>query len=132
MYVKLSVRVQGLGLKSNALLLTGSRFNSFLVLPCQKDSLDRISQGPIPTACLHSFKPPIFFPNTTQHPPALLSVPSHTFHYAHFHTFHSASTEPVLLNVYRAQESIQGMNSASLCSLAGRHDNPIPTQFVAP
>ncbi len=24
------------------------------------------------------------------------------------------------------------MNSASLCSLAGRYDNPIPTQFLAP
>ncbi len=26
----------------------------------------------------------------------------------------------------------QGMNSASLCSLAGRYDNPIPTQFLSP
>ena len=26
----------------------------------------------------------------------------------------------------------QGTNSASLCSLAGRYDNPIPTQFLAP
>jgi hypothetical protein len=26
----------------------------------------------------------------------------------------------------------QGMNSASLCSLAGRHDNPIPTRFLSP
>ncbi len=26
----------------------------------------------------------------------------------------------------------QGMNSASLCSLAGRYDNPIPTWFLAP
>jgi hypothetical protein len=25
----------------------------------------------------------------------------------------------------------QGMNSASLCSLAGRYDNPIPTRFLA-
>jgi hypothetical protein len=24
------------------------------------------------------------------------------------------------------------MNSASLCSLAGRYDNPIPTRFLAP
>jgi hypothetical protein len=24
------------------------------------------------------------------------------------------------------------MNSASICSLAGRYDNPIPTQFLAP
>jgi len=27
---------------------------------------------------------------------------------------------------------LQGMNSASLCSLAGRYDNPIPTRFLAP
>jgi hypothetical protein len=26
----------------------------------------------------------------------------------------------------------QGMNSASLCSLAGRYDNPLPTRFLAP
>jgi hypothetical protein len=26
----------------------------------------------------------------------------------------------------------QGMNSASLCSLAGRYDNPIPTRFLVP
>ncbi len=26
----------------------------------------------------------------------------------------------------------QGMNSASLCRLAGRYDNPIPTWFLAP
>jgi hypothetical protein len=26
----------------------------------------------------------------------------------------------------------QGMNSASLCRLAGRYNNPIPTWFLAP
>jgi hypothetical protein len=26
----------------------------------------------------------------------------------------------------------QGMNSASLCNLAGRYDNPIPPRFLAP
>jgi hypothetical protein len=26
----------------------------------------------------------------------------------------------------------QGINSASLCSLAGRYENPIPTRFLAP
>ncbi len=26
----------------------------------------------------------------------------------------------------------QGMNSASLCSLAGRYDNPLPLRFLAP
>ncbi len=42
------------------------------------------------------------------------------------------SPEPVFLNVYGAQESIPGMNSASLCGLAGQYDNPIPTRFLAP
>ncbi len=45
----------------------------------------------------------------------------------------AASTpEPVFLNVYGAQESIPRNNSASLCSLAGRYDNPIPPRFLAP
>ncbi len=34
-------------------------------------------------------------------------------------------SEPVFLNVY-------GMNTASLCGLAGRYDNPFPTRFLAP
>ncbi len=38
--------------------------------------------------------------------------------------------EPVFLNDYGAQE--ERMNSASLCSLVGRYDNPIPTRFLAP
>ncbi len=40
-------------------------------------------------------------------------------------------TEPDL-NFYGAQESLhfQGINSASLCSLAGRYDNPIPSRFL--
>jgi hypothetical protein len=41
------------------------------------------------------------------------------------------SPEPVFLNVYGAQESIPRMNSASLCSLAGRYDNPNPPRFLA-
>jgi hypothetical protein len=39
---------------------------------------------------------------------------------------------PYFLNVYGAQNRFQGMNSASLCSLAGQYDNPIPTPFLAP
>jgi hypothetical protein len=39
-------------------------------------------------------------------------------------------SEPVCLNIYGAQELIP--NSASLCSLAGRYDNPIPTRCLAP
>jgi hypothetical protein len=32
----------------------------------------------------------------------------------------------------RPRSRFQGMNSASLCSLAGRYDNPIPPRFLAP
>jgi hypothetical protein len=32
----------------------------------------------------------------------------------------------------KPRNRFQGMNSASLCSLAGRYDNPIPTRFLAP
>ncbi len=39
---------------------------------------------------------------------------------------------PVLFNVYGAPELIPRMNSASLCSLAGRYDNPIPPRCLAP
>jgi hypothetical protein len=42
------------------------------------------------------------------------------------------NTEPEFLNVYGARNRFQGMNSASLCSLAGRYDNPIPPRFLAP
>jgi hypothetical protein len=40
--------------------------------------------------------------------------------------------EPVFLNVYGAQESILRNESASLCSLAGRYNNPIHTRYLAP
>jgi hypothetical protein len=40
-------------------------------------------------------------------------------------------SEPVFLNLYGARNRFQGMNSASLCSLAGRYDNPIPPRFLA-
>jgi hypothetical protein len=32
----------------------------------------------------------------------------------------------------KPKNRFQGMNSASLCSLAGQYDNPIPTWFLAP
>jgi hypothetical protein len=32
----------------------------------------------------------------------------------------------------KPENRFQGMNSASLCSLAGRYDNPIPPRFLAP
>ncbi len=42
------------------------------------------------------------------------------------------NSELVFLNLYGAQDRCQGINSASLCSLAGRYDNPIPTRCLAP
>ncbi len=35
-------------------------------------------------------------------------------------------------NFLEPRNRFQGMNSASLCSLAGRYNNPIPTRFLAP
>ncbi len=41
-------------------------------------------------------------------------------------------TEPVLLTFKEPRNLFQGFDSASLCSLAGRYDNPIPARFLAP
>jgi hypothetical protein len=41
-------------------------------------------------------------------------------------------TEPDFLTFKEPRNLFQGLNSASLCSLAGRYDNPIPTRFLAP
>jgi hypothetical protein len=46
-----------------------------------------------------------------------------------------ATSQPVFLNVYGAQELTQRIKfrrPMCLCSLAGRYDNPIPTRFLAP
>jgi hypothetical protein len=32
----------------------------------------------------------------------------------------------------KPKNRFQGINTASLCSLAGRYDNPIPTRFLVP
>ncbi len=40
-------------------------------------------------------------------------------------------TEPEFFNFNGAQDQFQGINTASLCSLAARFDNPIPTRFLA-
>jgi hypothetical protein len=40
--------------------------------------------------------------------------------------------EAVFLNFWEPRNRFQGIDSASLCSLAGRYDNPIPTRFPAP
>ncbi len=39
---------------------------------------------------------------------------------------------PEFFNFKGAQDRFQGIDSASLCSLAGRYDNPIPTRFLVP
>jgi hypothetical protein len=41
-------------------------------------------------------------------------------------------TVPVFLNVMGPRNRFQGMNSASLCSLPGRYDNPLPPRFLTP
>jgi hypothetical protein len=40
--------------------------------------------------------------------------------------------EPEFLNSEAQENRFQGTKSASLCSLAGRHGNPIPARFLAP
>jgi hypothetical protein len=60
----------------------------------------------------------ILSPETQESIPSLFVVPTRQSLY--FKTF----MEP--------RNRFQGMNSASLCSLAGRYDNPIPTRFLAP
>jgi hypothetical protein len=52
-----------------------------------------------------------------------------------FHRFRliRSTSEPEFLNFQRAPKNrFQGINSASLCSLTGRYDNPIPTRCLAP
>jgi hypothetical protein len=39
---------------------------------------------------------------------------------------------PNFLTFKELENRFQGTNSARLCSLAGRYDNPIPTRFQAP
>jgi hypothetical protein len=46
--------------------------------------------------------------------------------------FRISPPETVFLNFSGARNRFQGIDSASLCSLAGRYDNPIPTWFLAP
>jgi hypothetical protein len=41
-------------------------------------------------------------------------------------------TEPECLTFKEPRNRFQGINSAILCSLEGRYDNPIPTRFLAP
>jgi hypothetical protein len=39
---------------------------------------------------------------------------------------------PNFLKFKEPKNRFQGINSASLCSLAGRYDNPVPNRFLAP
>ncbi len=45
---------------------------------------------------------------------------------------HGIVLSPYFETFMEPRNRFQGMNSASLCSLAGRYDNPIPTRFLAP
>ncbi len=42
------------------------------------------------------------------------------------------SLSPYFSTLMEHRNRVQGINSASLCSLAGRYDNTIPTRFLAP
>ena len=43
-----------------------------------------------------------------------------------------SNQRPIFYIFKEPRTRFQGTNSASLCSLAGRYDNPIPTRFLAP
>jgi hypothetical protein len=45
---------------------------------------------------------------------------------------HIESQSPYFEMFMEPRNRFKGMNSASLCSLAARYDNPIPTRFLAP
>jgi hypothetical protein len=42
------------------------------------------------------------------------------------------ATEQEFVNVKGALDRFQGIDSASLCNLSGRYDNPMSTVFLAP
>jgi hypothetical protein len=50
----------------------------------------------------------------------------------HAWVFNTKALSPYFETFMEPRNQFQGMNSASLCSLAGRYDNPIPTRFQAP
>ncbi len=61
-------------------------------------------------------------------------VRANTFGIVNVHIWITQSrweTEPVFLNVYRAQELIPRNEFRQPCRLAGRYDNPIPPRFLA-
>ncbi len=43
-----------------------------------------------------------------------------------------SSTSPNFYTFKEPKKRFQEINSACLCSLAGRYDNPIPPRFLAP
>ncbi len=45
---------------------------------------------------------------------------------------YGAVTIAIDLSLMEPRNRFQGMNFASLCSLAGRYDDPIPPRFLAP
>ncbi len=51
---------------------------------------------------------------------------------SYFITYIQSSNHIHTINSPRPENRFQGMNSASLCSLAGRYINPIPTRLLAP
>jgi hypothetical protein len=63
---------------------------------------------------------------------ALLSDVIGVSEYIQYSTSQRWRTELVFLKFMEPRNRFQGMNSASLCSLEGRYDNPIPTRYLAP
>jgi hypothetical protein len=61
----------------------------------------------------------------------LCQAPRHPSTHYQVWSWRVRQAEPVLLNVYGAPALIP-RNSASLCSLAGRYENPIPPRCLAP
>ncbi len=57
------------------------------------------------------------------------------FQYSMIYQTKGLSAPVLSMNFYtfkKPKNRLQGINSASLCSLAGRYDNPLPTRFLAP
>ncbi len=54
------------------------------------------------------------------------------FFYSLHGSFETTMQSPNYYTYKEPRNRFQGINSASLCILAGRYDNPLPTRFLAP
>ncbi len=88
---------------------------------------------------VENLRPPTWHgPATASYPVVHLRPASHILHFAIGLKTQSIFPpglrvqSPYFSTFVEPRNRFQGMNSASLCSLAGRYDNPIPTRFPAP